>query len=142
MQITANTVKNSLLSSLLLVSFSTSVMAQEPAPLAGIWSIGETRSCDTGNAWVFLADGFYAEVKLKSRAISAAGIWRDEGDAIAYTHTHVPFIGHEKPMRVRHLTVDERTAEQLTTKNYRGETLVFHRCPADALIALKSNERH
>ena len=67
-------------------------------------------------------DGYYAEVQLPDGAPAAVGIWRDEGDAIAYTHAHMPFEGHERPMRVRHLTIEERTAEKLTTRNYRLST--------------------
>lgn len=142
MTITPRKLTKPLLCSLLFIGLGAQAMAQESASLTGVWSVGDTRSCDSGNAWVFLADGFYTEVKLKTGDISAAGIWRDEGDAIAYTHTHVPFKGHEKPMRVRHLTLEERTAQQLTAKNYRGEALLFHRCPASALEVKKSNERH
>ena len=32
--------------------------------MPGIWSLGDTKNCETGPAWVFLADGYYAEVKL------------------------------------------------------------------------------
>ncbi|WP_298336107.1 hypothetical protein [uncultured Erythrobacter sp.] len=112
------------------------VSAQEqttPAPIAGVWSIGETRSCDSGPAWVFFADGFYAEVQLPDGAPAAVGVWRDEGDAIAYTHAHMPFEGHERPMRIRHLTIEERSAERLTMRNFRGDARVFHRCPASSV---------
>ena len=110
-----------------------------PAPLAGVWSIGETRSCDSGPAWVFFADGFYAEVQLPDGAPAAVGIWRDEGDAIAYTHAHMPFDGHERPMRVRHLTIEERSADRLRMRNYRDDARVFHRCPASSVQ--KPNDR-
>ena len=100
-------------------------------PIAGVWSLGETRSCDSGPAWVFFADG-----------PAAVGIWRDEGDAIAYTHAHMPFEGHERPMRVRHLTIEERTAEKLTTRNYRGVTRTFHRCPANSLKVPAGQDAH
>ncbi len=113
-----------------------------PAPIAGVWSIGETRSCDAGPAWVFFADGYYAEVQLPDGAPSAVGIWRDESHAIAYTHAHMPFKGHEEPMKVRHLTIDERGAEKLITRNYRGESLLFHRCPASSLKAQNTSAGH
>ena len=121
------------------------VSAQEqttPAPIAGVWSIGETQSCDSGPAWVFFADGYYAEVQLPDGAPAAVGIWRDEGDAIAYTHAHMPFEGHERPMRVRHLTIEERSAERLTMRNYRGDARVFHRCPAGSLKAPVGQSGH
>lgn len=54
-----------------------------PASLAGVWSLGETASCEAGPAWVFFADGYYAEVQPPDGAPAALGIWRDEGDAIA-----------------------------------------------------------
>ena len=40
-------------------------------PIAGVWSLGETRSCDSGPAWVFFADGYYAEVQLPDGAPAA-----------------------------------------------------------------------
>ncbi|MCK0099563.1 MULTISPECIES: hypothetical protein [Erythrobacteraceae] len=113
-----------------------------PAPLAGVWSLGETASCESGPAWVFFADGYYAEVQLPDGAPAALRIWRDEGDAIAYTHAHMPFAGHERPMRVRHLTIEERSSERLVTRNYRGVARIFHRCPATSLKAPKGQSGH
>ena len=92
-----------------------------PAPLAGVWSLGETASCG---------------------APAALRIWRDEGDAIAYTHAHMPYAGHERPMRVRHLTIEERSSERLVTRNYRGVARIFHRCPATSLKAPKGQSGH
>ena len=121
---------------------SVPVNAQEAVSLVGVWSIGETRSCDAGAAWVFFADGFYAEVQLPESDPSAVGVWRDEGEMIAYTHAHMPFEGHERPMRVRHFTVEERIADRLRMRNYRGDELIFHRCPAQALKAPPSQGGH
>lgn len=117
-----------------LMMSSVSAQDDDPTtPIVGIWSLGETASCDAGNAWVFFADDLYAEVKLPDGGPSAVGIWRDEGDAIAYTHAHMPFEGHERPMRIRHLTIEDRTEERLVTRNYRGVPRVFNRCPATSL---------
>ena len=113
-----------------------------PTPIAGVWSLGETASCESGPAWVFFADGFYAEVQLPDGAPAALGIWRDEGDAIAYTHAHMPFDGHEQPMRVRHLTIEERSSDRLVTRNYRGVARIFHRCPATSLKASEGQGGH
>lgn len=110
--------------------------------LAGVWSLGEARNCDAGPAWVFFADGYYAEVTLPSSEAHALGLWRDEGKAVAYTHTHMPFAGHEKPMEQKRLTVVERTAEKLSTTNYRGVPRIFHRCPASALKASPGTAAH
>lgn len=116
--------------------------AQQSDPIAGVWSLGDQPSCDTGPAWVFFADGFYAEVELPDGQPSAVGIWRDEGEAIAYTHAHMPFEGHASAMSVRHLTVERRTAERLDTRNYRGVARIFHRCPANALKAPSGPSQH
>jgi len=113
-----------------------------PAPLAGVWSLGKTASCQAGPAWVFFADGYYAEVQLPDGAPAALGVWRDEGDAIAYTHAHMPFSGHEQPMRVRHLIIEERSPERLVTRNYRGVARIFHRCPATSLKAPEGQRGH
>lgn len=91
---------------------------------------------------MFFADGFYAEVELPDGQPSAVGIWRDEGEAIAYTHAHMPFEGHASAMSVRHLTVERRTAERLDTRNYRGVARIFHRCPANALKAPSGPSQH
>lgn len=47
-------------------------VASIPATLSampGVWSLGETRNCQAGPAWVFLAEGYYAEVKLPDAAL-------------------------------------------------------------------------
>ena len=66
----------------------------------------------------------------------------DEGEAIAYTHAHMPFAGHEQPMRVRHLMVEERSSDLMRLKNYRGVERLFHRCPSDALKAPEGRGGH
>lgn len=119
-----------------LMLAATAAFAQ-PAPAAagveGIWSLGEQRNCETGPAWVFLADGYYAEVQLPDKGPFATGLWRDEGGAIAYTHSHMPFPDMMKANELKRLKIVERTADRLSTVNYRGVPRVFHRCPADSL---------
>ncbi len=116
--------------------------APEPAYMPGVWSLGETRNCAAGPAWVFLADGYYVEVTLPSNGPTAVGLWRDEGNAIAYTHSHMPFADRALPNEMRRLTVEERTPDRLTTRNYRGVARIFHRCPADALRAPDGQAAH
>ncbi|MDF1835644.1 hypothetical protein ACSMXM_13610 [Pacificimonas sp. ICDLI1SI03] len=91
--------------------------AQQSNPIAALWSLGDQPSCDAGQVWVFFADGFHAEVRLPDGQPSAAGIWRDEGEAIAYTHVHMPFERHARAMPVRHLTVERRPAENWAREN-------------------------
>jgi hypothetical protein len=110
--------------------------------LPGVWSLGETRNCAAGPAWVFLADGYYVEVKLPDQGPFAAGIWKDEGHAIAYTHSHMPFPDMLNPNALKRLTVVARTADRLDLRNYKGVARVFHRCPADALKAPPGQEAH
>lgn len=113
-----------------------------PPYLPGVWSLGETPNCATGPAWVFLADGYYAEVQLPDRGPSATGLWKDEGKAIAYTHSHMPFKDMMTPNELKRLTVEERTADRLVTRNYRGVPRIFHRCPDDALKANAAQVEH
>ena len=116
--------------------------APEPAYMPGVWSLGETKNCESGPAWVFLADGYYAEVKLPDGGPFATGLWRDEGTAIAYTHSHMPFPDMLTANEPKRLTVVERTADKLVTKNYRGLERVFHRCPAGSLKAPPGQGEH
>lgn len=116
--------------------------AAAKSDLPGIWSLGETPNCETGPAWVFLADGYYAEMTLPDKGPSALGLWRDEGDAIAYTHSHVPFADMLKANEMRRLTMVKRTADRLEMRNYRGVTRIFHRCPAGSLKAPKDQAAH
>ncbi|NBW75847.1 MAG: hypothetical protein EBR34_08605 [Sphingomonadaceae bacterium] len=91
---------------------------------------------------MFLADGYYAEVQLPDRGPSATGLWKDEGKAIAYTHSHMPFKDMMTPNELKRLTVEERTADRLVTRNYRGVPRIFHRCPDDALKANAAQVEH
>lgn len=116
--------------------------AQTPAPLAGVWSIGQTRNCTAGPAWAFLADGIYAEVTLPDRGPSAIGLWKDEGTAIAFTHSHMPFPKLMETSQMLRLTIERRTADMLVMRNRSGEPRIFHRCPADALKAPAKQGAH
>ena len=113
-----------------------------PRPIFGIWSLGETKNCSSGPAWVFLADGYYAEVELPDRGPFATGLFRDEGSAIAYTHSHMPFPDMMKANELKRLTVVERTADRISTTNYRGVPRIFHRCPAGSLKAPAGQPNH
>ena len=117
----------------------------EPAPasdIIGLWSLGETRNCETGPAWAFLADGYYVEVQLPDHGPSATGLWRDEGKAIAYTHSHMPFADMLTRNEMKRLTIEQRTPDKLITRNYRGIPRVFHRCPPGALKAPPGQGAH
>lgn len=116
--------------------------ATPQAAMPGIWSIGETPNCSTGPAWVFLADGYYVEVKLPDGAPSATGLWRDEGKAIAYTHSHMPFSDRMTANALKRLTIVERTVDRLVMTNARGDRRAFSRCPADALKAPTGQAAH
>lgn len=105
------------------------------APLPGIWSLSEKASCSAGEAWVFTADGYYAEVTLPASEIHAVGIWEDRGAAIDYTHAHPPFASFATQQERRTYKVIARSADRIDATNYKGERRVFHRCPAGALRA-------
>ena len=129
---------------IILATFAMPVQAATPdaAYIPGVWSLGDTKNCDTGPAWVFLADGYYAEVTLPDKGPSATGLWKDEGTAIAYTHSHMPFPDMMAANEMKRLTVEERTPDKLTTRNYRGVARVFHRCPAGSLKAPAGQAAH
>lgn len=133
-----------ILASALAVSANASTAADPVSPgyMPGVWSLGETKNCEAGPAWVFLADGYYAEVTLPDKGPSATGLWKDEGSAIAYTHSHMPFPDMMTANEMKRLTVEERTADKLTTKNYRGVARIFHRCPAGSLKAPAGQAAH
>lgn len=116
--------------------------APDGAYMPGIWSLGETKNCETGPAWVFLADGYYAEVTLPNSGPTATGLWKDEGNAIAYTHSHMPFPDMMKANEMRRLTIEARTPDRLATRNYRGVGRILHRCPMGALKAPSDQEAH
>ncbi|HAJ45070.1 MAG TPA: hypothetical protein DCL54_00625 [Alphaproteobacteria bacterium] len=91
---------------------------------------------------MFLADGYYVEVKLPDQGPFAAGVWKDEGQSIAYTHSHMPFPDMLKTNELKRLTVVARTADRLDLKNYQGVPRVFHRCPPEALKAPPGQAAH
>lgn len=130
--------------SMLSLAAAASEGAQPPQEtnIAGIWSLGETRNCESGPAWVFLADGYYAEVKLPNEGPFATGLWKDEGRAIAYTHSHMPFSDMLAANEMKRLTVEDRTPDRLVTRNYRGVPRIFHRCPADSLKVPPGQAEH
>lgn len=136
--------KVGLILSMVSLAAASSAGAQQSSEnsIAGIWSLGETRNCASGPAWVFLADGYYAEVKLPNEGPFATGLWKDEGKAIAYTHSHMPFPDMLKANEMKRLTVEERTDDRLVTRNYRGVSRIFHRCPADSLKAPPGQAEH
>jgi hypothetical protein len=133
-----------MLAIVMVAALSLPVQAAEltPAYMPGVWSLGETKNCETGPAWVFLADGYYAEVTLPDKGPSATGLWKDEGTAIAYTHSHMPFPDMMAANQMKRLTVEERTPDRLTTRNYRGVARIFHRCPTGALKAPAGQAAH
>lgn len=127
---------------LLAVALGQAPTSTSVPSLTGVWSLGETRNCSTGPAWIFLADGYYVEATLPDRGPSAVGLWKDEGSAIAYTHSHMPFSDRDTPNELKRLTIEKRSADLLVTRNYRGVARVFHRCPADALKAPAGQAAH
>ncbi len=129
---------------LIAVALGLPVQAATPdaAYMPGVWSLGETKNCESGPAWLFLADGYYAEVTLPDKGPAATGLWKDEGNAIAYTHSHMPFPDMMKANEMKRLTVEERTPDKLVTKNYKGVPRVFHRCPVDAVKAPANQAAH
>lgn len=122
-----------LLSLTFLLLFATSATAA--GSLTGVWAIGAERNCETGYAWVFLADGYYVEVQLPDKGPSAVGLWRDEGQAIAYTHSHMPFAERHAASELKRLTVVSRNDDRIAALSPRGVERVFHRCPDTALNA-------
>ena len=132
------------LASLVAAALSATALSARAAAgdLPGVWSIGEAKNCAAGPAWVFLADGYYVEVKLPDQGPFAVGLWMDEGQAIAYTHSHMPFPDMLKANELKRLTVVARTAERLDLRNYKGVPRIFHRCPPDALKAPPGQVAH
>lgn len=125
----------------LSVLFAQAAVALPPkavsvAPLPGIWSV-EASGCAAGEAWVFTADGYYAEVTLPSSPIHAVGVWEDKGSTIDYTHAHAPFASLATPQPRRSYRVTSRTADRIEALNYKNEKRIFQRCPAGSLRADK-----
>lgn len=138
-------IMTNLLSALLMTTTAVQATPATPPPapsIVGLWSLGETRNCESGPAWLFHADGYYVEVTLPDQGPSAVGRWVDEGGAIAYTHSHMPFSDGAAPNELRRLTVVERTADLLSTRNYRDVARIFHRCPMTALRAAARQAGH
>lgn len=138
-------IMTNLLSALLMTTAAVQATPAPPPPtpsIVGLWSLGETRNCESGPAWLFHADGYYVEVTLPDQGPSAVGRWVDEGGAIAYTHSHMPFSDAAAPNELRRLTVVERTADLLSTRNYRGVPRIFHRCPMTALRPAAGQAAH
>lgn len=129
---------------MMVAAFGLPVQAAAPESvyMPGVWSLGETKNCESGPAWVFLADGYYAEVTLPNSGPSATGLWKDEGTAIAYTHSHMPFPDMLTPNEMKRLTVEKRVPDRLVKRNYRGVARIFHRCPVDALKAPAAQAAH
>ncbi|MBK8273322.1 MAG: hypothetical protein IPK89_10430 [Sphingomonadales bacterium] len=107
-----------------------------------MWSLGEAKNCETGPAWVFLADGYYTEVKLPDKGPFATGPWKDERDRRSPTLTAMPFPDMMKANELKRLTVEERTAGRLVTRNYQGVPRIFHRCQTSALKAPHEQAGH
>jgi hypothetical protein len=125
------------------LAISAIASAETPAPsIAGVWSIGDSANCASGNAWVMHKDGYYAEVGLPDKGPKAVGMWKDEGATIAYTHSHMPFADMTTGAPPRKFTVDARTPDKLTLKTFRGTPLIMHRCPADAVKAPAGQAEH
>ena len=108
-----------------------------PAPLPGIWAVGEASECSRAgaNAWVLMADGIYAETTLPQGPITALGRWRDGGDRLFYTHAHIPFEQAASGYPERAMVMVARTAGRLEMQAPSGRKRVFSRCPAGALVA-------
>jgi hypothetical protein len=132
---------NKLLSIAALVAAPLAAQTATP-PIAGVWAIGETRNCETGNAWVFHTDGYYAEVTLPDDGPKAVGMWRDDGATIAYTHSHMPFADMTKGAPARKFVVQRRDADRLVVRTHRGATLIFNRCPESAVKAAPGKAEH
>ncbi|USU13855.1 hypothetical protein NF701_08560 [Sphingomonadaceae bacterium OTU29THOMA1] len=102
-------------------------------PLPGVWAMGETANCASGEAWVFTADGYYVELTLPDGAIDAVGVWADKGNAIDYTHAHAPFSDLGSPQQRRTFRITSRSNDRIKALNYKNERRVLHRCPAGAI---------
>jgi hypothetical protein len=115
-----------------------------PAPLTGIWAVGEASECQRAgaNAWVLMADGLYAETTLPQGPITALGRWRDGGDRLFYTHAHIPFEQAASGYPERAMVMTSRTAERLVMQAPSGRQRVFSRCPASALVAPPGQAAH
>lgn len=112
------------------------------AALPGVWSLGATANCSAGQAWVFFADGHYAEIMLPAGPINAVGQWRDEGNAIAYSHEHLPFTALAQPRTLKRMTVETRSDDRMDLRGPTGVARIFHRCPEGVLKAPPGQVAH
>jgi hypothetical protein len=138
-------VKTMIVRATILAALATTAATAATAPppsIVGVWAIGETANCATGNAWVLHADGYYVEIALPDKGPKAVGMWKDEGAIIAYTHSHMPFADMASGAPPRKFTVEARTSDRLTMKTYRGTPIIFNRCPADAVKAPTGGAEH
>lgn len=123
-------------------ALSSAALAQSPSSLAGVWAVGEPAACATGNAWVFFKEGFYAEVKLPDGPTSAIGSWRDAGDALVYSHAHMPFGNLAAGQPERRMVFKSRTADRFEATAPSGTVRVFSRCPDGTLKAPSNSGAH
>ncbi|MES2290095.1 MAG: hypothetical protein V4530_10200 [Pseudomonadota bacterium] len=99
---------------------SAAAAAMTSSSLPGTWSVGETRNCASGPAWVFLADDYYVKVHMPDKRAVRDWRWRDEGTSIAYMHSYMRFSDSLTANNMKCLTIVERTADKLVRRNYRG----------------------
>jgi hypothetical protein len=119
-----------------------SAAGAQPAPLPGVWAVGEPAACADGNAWVFFKEGFYAEVKLPDGPTSAIGSWRDAGDALIYTHAHMPFAKLAEGQSERRMVFKSRGADRFEATAPSGTVRTFNRCPDGTLKAPANSSGH
>jgi len=101
--------------------------------LVGVWALGGLEACETGTAWVLMADGLYADVKLPGGTINALGSWRDEGVALGYTHAHFPFRNMKGGLPDRRMVFSSRSAAAFAATTPSGQVQIFTRCPDGTL---------
>lgn len=119
-----------------------SAAGSHPAPLPGVWAVGEPAACADGNAWVFFKEGFYAEVKLPGGPTSAIGIWRDAGDSLIYSHAHMPFAKLADGQPERRMVFKSRDADRFQATAPSGTVRTFNRCPEGTLKAPPNGNGH
>lgn len=59
---------------MIIAAILAAITVEIPPTMAGIWSLGDTKDCASGPAWVFLTDGYYAEVQLPDKGPFATGL--------------------------------------------------------------------
>lgn len=80
--------------------------------------------------------------RVSEKEPSATGMWREEGDVIAYTHSHMPFPDKLASNEMKRLPVVSRTPERIDMRNHLRVARVFHRCPAGSLNAPANQNQH